>query len=118
MVCMKSSIGVSSRSMRRDTPAQMPSGMPTSSESSTAVMVSARVSMASCHSPCVPMNSRPAAVSRATRRLPSAHAANVASATTPSQPMIGSGRSRAGCAMSACTPRARVSTTSRISLKK
>ena len=81
-------------------------------------MVSARVSMASCHSPCMPMKARPAVVSSATRRLPRAQAANVASATTPSQPMIGSGRSSAGCAMSACTPRASSSTTSRISLKK
>ena len=53
-------------------PAQTPSGMPTSSEKSTAVSVSARVSMLGCHSPCRPMKKNPPEASSPTRQLPSA----------------------------------------------
>ena len=84
---MKSSTGVISRLNQFDMPAQMPSGMPMSSEIATAAMVSASVSMLSCHRPCRPMNNKPHSVSSATFQLPSTQARKVNSTTTPSQPM-------------------------------
>ena len=92
--------------------------MPTSSEKSTAVSVSARVSMLGCHSPCRPMKKNPAEASSPTRQLPSAHETKPTSATTPSQPMIGSGRSKTGWDSSDCRHVATVLMTRRISLKK
>ena len=74
MVCMKSSTGVTSAWKRSFTPAHTPSGMPTSRDSATAVSVRARVSMLSSHSPNSPKLTKPAAVSRATRRLPTSSA--------------------------------------------
>ena len=68
-------------------PAQTPSGIPMSSEIVTAAIVSASVSMLSCHRPCSPMNNNPHSVSSPTFQLPSTHASNVNSTTTPSQPI-------------------------------
>jgi hypothetical protein len=87
--------------IRFDNPAQMPSGIPTSSASRTAASVSESVSMLSCHSPCNPMKVNPAAASSATFQLPKAQARYAATATTPSQPITGTGRPYDGCAITA-----------------
>ncbi len=74
IVCMKSSTGVMSALNRSLTPAQMPSGRPMSTQMTTAASVSASVSMLSCHRPSRPKNTKPTAVSSATRQLPNANA--------------------------------------------
>ena len=84
---MKSSTGVIKRLNPSDIPAQMPNGIPMSSAIATAAMVSASVSMLSCHRPCRPMNNKPHRVSSPTFQLPSTQARKVNSTTTPSQPM-------------------------------
>src|SRR5674476_1056810 len=59
---MKSRKGVMTALTRSESPAQIPSGIPIISESSTAVVVRARVSMLSVHSPCMPSTVKPTAV--------------------------------------------------------
>lgn len=60
------------RFTRSESPAQMPSGMPMSSETKTADSVSASVSMLSCHSPWSPKKTNPATARAATLMLPKA----------------------------------------------
>ncbi len=72
MVCMKSSTGVATRRSRGESPTQIPSGRPITSEISTAAISRARVSMLSRHSPSRPSVVKPATASRATRQLPTA----------------------------------------------
>lgn len=118
MICMKSRAGVRIWLNRLDRPAQIPIGMPTASETMTAAMVSARVSIAGCHRPCRPMNTKPAHESTATFQVPYAADAKVIRAITPSQPISGSGRPLAGCESNSCIHVTKVSAALRISLKK
>ena len=81
---MKSSTGVTTILLTRSLmPAQMPSGRPISSASSTAATTRAKVSIVSAHSPWQTMNSRPTRVSTATRTLPMAYATKVSRTTVP-----------------------------------
>ncbi len=117
-ICMKSRTGVMIASKRRETPDHTPSGMPMTSETSTATSVRARVSMLSCHRPCRPMKVKPATASRATRALPQTQEKKPMIASTPSQPMIGSGRVPTGWEIRCCIPVTSQSMNARISLKK
>jgi hypothetical protein len=86
---MKSRMGVTNRWKRSLTPASTPRGMAMTSATSTDARVRASSCMAGTQSPCSPMKTSPPAVSRATRQLPTVYAIQVASAATPSQPMVG-----------------------------
>ncbi len=98
MICMKSSTGVTIRFTLRLVPAQMPSGSPMTRASSTEASTSAKVSMASFHSPCITITSRPTRVSTATRMLPSAYATKVSSTVVPNQPISGISSPTSVCA--------------------
>ncbi len=89
-----------------------------SRETKTADRVRARVSMLSCHSPCSPKKTNPATTRAATRTFPKAQEMYPTRATTPSQPMTGTGRPPDGWEISDWMKVTRVSMTSRISLKK
>ena len=89
-----------------------------SSDIVTAAMVSASVSMLSCHRPCRPMNNNPHRVSRPIFQLPNIQARNVKSTTTPSQPMSGTGRASTGWAIRSAIAVPNASITDRIGLKK
>ena len=118
MVWARSSTGVSRRITRSDIPAQIPTGIPMSRATNTAVAVSARVSIACVHSPCAPMNRKPSTVRAATRALPTAHAPTPSTASTPSQPIRGRGRPKEGCAIRSETRVVAASMTRRMTLKK
>ena len=74
--------------------------------------------MLSCHSPCRPTKVSPAAASSATFQLPNAHARYAATATTPSQPITGTGRPYDGCAITAWNRTTSWSTAIRIASRK
>ena len=73
--------------------------------------------MLSCHNPCNPTNTSPAAVSTATFQVPNAQARYAASATTPSQPITGTGRSYDGWEIRFCSRTTKWSTPTRIASK-
>ena len=87
MICITSRIGVRNRRTRSEYPAQMPSGSPMSSDSSTAAITRARVSTAISHTPSTPNEANPASDSRPSRQPPSAQPSAPAATISPGQPI-------------------------------
>ena len=107
------------RSNRSDTPAQIPSGMPISSASSDRGQGQReRVHALLPQALQARRRRSPPTVSSATLPLPNGQATKPAMATTPSQPMSGSGRPKEGWLISCWTNVVDSSMTRRISLKK
>ncbi|WP_256862141.1 hypothetical protein [Microbispora sp. GKU 823] len=86
MICMTSSTGVTIRRTRGERPAQIPSGMPNSSDSTTADSVSASVSTLASQNPSTPRPPKPTSETSAIRQPPASQPRPAARPMSPGHP--------------------------------
>ncbi len=85
MICIASRIGVTERRNRSERPASTPSGIPISSESETAAVISANVCTLSSQRPISANDANAAATPSAALRLPKRSTTTIPKAAVPTQ---------------------------------